>query len=90
MNGKKFPWGKVIDRFEYNFDGTILEVVKYHPKKYDGTEGYSLDEMFHCEEISGSFGSIQHLLISWIVYKNLGLNEHSLANGIARALKITE
>jgi hypothetical protein len=37
MATKKFPWGKVMDKFEYDFDGRTMEVVKYHPWKTKGS-----------------------------------------------------
>lgn len=84
MNGKNFPWGKVIDRFVFDFDGTVFEVTKYESKMKDGAIEY------HCEELRQSSSSLFNLLISWITYKQLGLNNGSLVCGICKALDIKE
>ena len=89
----KFTWGKVIDRFTYDFDGEIMDVVKYHPWKTRGCEVCvgrpNMEEInFHNEELHASFLTIHGLLITWIAYKRLGLNQHALAYGICRALDI--
>lgn len=90
---KKFPWGHVIERFEYDFDGKTLDVVKYHPWKVDGCNIRTGDPetgsvSFHCSALSESWGSLDALLISWIARRRLGINEHALVGGICRALKI--
>jgi len=89
---KRFPWGRVVERFEYDFDGEIMDVVKYHPFKRDGsTVLRKIDEekiSYSCEEISQSSVSLEHLVIAWIAYKSLGLNQHALVSGIARALEL--
>ena len=88
---KKFSWGEVLQNFEYDFDGVICNVVKYHPWESNGctifTGTPNKDEInFHCEELHASFENIEILLIAWMAYKKLGLNQHHLVSGIARAL----
>jgi hypothetical protein len=89
-----FPWGEVIDKFEYDFDGEVFSVTKYHPYisancvriiKIDKSKEY-----YHCEEIHEGDTSLFRLLISWMTYKKLGINNCSLSYGIARALYIND
>ena len=93
----KFSWGKVISRSTYDFDGTVMNVVKYHPWKLDGCTILTgqPDETkieFSCEEINESCENLYYLIISFIAFKNLGLNQHTLVAGIGRSLclKFTE
>ncbi len=94
MSAHRFPWGKVLDRFEFDFDGVKLEVTKYLPTKFvngHAVKGEHEDEPeYHIDEMSGSFGSMDAALIGWITHRRLGLNNNSLAYGICRALKIEE
>lgn len=83
----KFPWGKVIDRLFLDFDGDMLEIVKYHPSRLSAPEG-TIE--FHIEDLHSSFGSVQSAVIAYIAYKNLGLNQYALVEGICRALEIKE
>lgn len=90
---KKFVWGKVLDRFTYDFDGIVMEVVKFHPWKVDGCTVLSgkADEAltrYHCEELGESSDSIQYLLLSWIAHRNLGLNQRALVSGVAKAMGV--
>ena len=88
---KRFPWGKVIKMFEYDFDGDTVEITKYHPWKREGCFAKEPDESkveFHCEELRQSSTSIQGIIISWIAKKNLGLNQASLVAGACRALGV--
>ena len=86
----KFTWGRVIDRFEYDFDGLKMEVTKYHPRKSDGiTVTKEIDESltyYHSEELRQSTDNLFALILAFIAYKNLGLNQHALVAGIAKAL----
>lgn len=87
----KFVWGKEIERFEYDFDGDKVEVVKYYPREYKNCSptGSFLDTpAYHIEELRESSNSLQHMLIAYIAYKNLGLNNGALVSGICRALEI--
>jgi len=82
MKNKKFPFGEVIDEFEYYFDGIKMNFVKYisncsHRKV-----------LYYCEEIKSSYESIYSLVIAWIAYQNLGANQESLVSGICKALEI--
>ena len=88
---KNFSWGKVLQNFEYDFDGVICTVVKYHPWECNGAfvrPGSPNKEKinFHCEEIHASFESIEMLLIAWIANKKLGRNQDALVVGISRSL----
>ena len=86
----KFVWGKVIDRYDYDFEnGYVFEVTKYNPYKPNSREiDYDLIQ-FHCEETHEYSDNLMHLLISWIVIKQLGYNQEALTAGICRALKLT-
>jgi len=88
----EFSWGKVIEKFDYDFDGVTLSVVKYHPTLYvDGfaKQGcYSDDVSYHSEEMHRSCGSLFELLIYWLAHKQLGLNNGALAVGICKSLDI--
>lgn len=92
---KKFSWGVPIETFELDLDGSTVTIVKYHPwKSSNGTVHVgdaNMDEvLFHNAEISWSHRSIQESLVYWLTYKSLGLNNHSLAAGICRALDISK
>jgi len=89
----KFSWGRVLDKFDYDFDGDVMEVTKFHPWKSDGCTVLTgnHDEAlicYHCEELSESADSLQYLLLSWISHKNLGLNQRALVCGVAKAMGI--
>lgn len=90
----KFSWGRVLERFEYDFDGEVMSVTKYHPWKLaeDGftctREPNEAEVMYHCEELRESCDTLYALLISWIAHKRLGQNQHALVSGICRALAV--
>jgi hypothetical protein len=88
----KFAWGKVIEYFEYDFDGEKLSVTKYNPHAFvNGFHRrgeYSEEINYHAEEINESFNSVEALLIAWIAFKHLGRNNGSLVAGICRALEV--
>ena len=89
----EFPWGIVIDYFEYNFDGQVMNVTKYNPWNVNGCTllvGSPNESVvnYHCEELSESSSSLQYLLLAWMTYKNLGLNQHALIHGVAKAIGI--
>lgn len=89
----RFPWGQVIDRFEYDFDGKKMELTKFHPwvseKGHVRTGEPNMEEIqYHCDELSESAHSVEYMLLSWIARQKLGLNQHMLVAGIARALEI--
>jgi hypothetical protein len=89
----KFPWGKVIDRFDYDFEGQAFEVVKYHPRVYvDGRGTDQIDTestMYHCDQISTCAGSLFELLVCWLASRSLGSTEALyVAPAISRALKL--
>jgi hypothetical protein len=90
---KRFPWGSVIQQFDYDFDGERLDVVKFHPWRSEdgqvlGATPNESEVMFHNEELQESFDTLHGLLIAWVVYKRLGDDDRSLAQGIIRALDI--
>jgi len=76
----KFPWGHVIDILKYDFDGNTIDVTKYIDK--DG------NTLYHVEELHESFFNMDAMLISWIAWRRLGLNQRALVGGICRALEI--
>lgn len=89
----KFTWGSVIERFNFNFDGVEMNVIKYHPWIYDknGRGTQMIDENkinYSCEEISRSDESLFALTLYWIAHKQLGLNQGALVQGICKALNI--
>ncbi len=96
MKNSKFQWGKIIETFDYDFDGESVSIIKYHPNLYsNGDSGRYTGKhkdiiMFHCEQINESSDRFMSLLISWITAKQLGRNNGSLAAGICRALCIKE
>lgn len=88
----RFPWGIVLDIFDYDFDGQKLTVVKYHqwvlnetPRRADESQ-----PLYHSEELRASYRSLDALLIAWIAHRRLGLNQHMLVSGLCRALEIGE
>jgi len=88
----KFAWGKVLARFQYDFDGDVLDVVKFNPWRTRGItvlvgDADDRSVRYHCQELYASFLSLQELVIAWIAYKNLGLNQHALVAGISKALE---
>ncbi len=92
---RSFMWGKVIERFEYDFDGEVLEVVKYHPWNKSGSTLLRNDPNlnvveYHCEAIRQSFNTLDGLLIAWIANRRIGGNQHYLVQGVCRALLIPE
>lgn len=95
MTNNNFTWGEVIQRFHYDFDGKPLDVVKYHPwvsknhRIHTGEPDRSRTE-YHCEEMRSSYLSLDALIVAWIAYKRLGLNQHMLVDGLCRALEIYE
>lgn len=87
---KSFTWGRVIDEFIYDFDGDVMNVVKYHPW-IDRSKQANKDIIeYHCEEISQSAESILPLVIAWIAHRKLGSNQQALVIGICRMLKLEE
>lgn len=91
--GCRFPWGKVLERFSYDFDGSTMDVVKFHPWKADGCivktgEPDTSRVHYHCEELQSSYGELDALLICWIAKKRLGINQHVLVSGVCRALGV--
>ena len=89
----KFAWGKVIERFSYDFDGTTMDVVKFHPWKTKGCQVLTgnHDETvihYHCSELNESTFDLMGLLIYWIARKKLGTNQYALVDGVCRALGI--
>jgi hypothetical protein len=96
----KFPWGKVLTHCSYNFDGQVFEVTKFYGHKMDD-RGFQIFQdnsktpeldtskpLYHCEEISQSTETFFGLLLAWITYKQLGLNQSQLVAGLCRALQI--
>lgn len=88
----KFTWGKEIEHFTVDFGNLKLEVTKYFPTKFDGNFAikgqYQETPMYHSEFLNESAETVEYLIISYIARKNLGLNQHALVHGIAKALEI--
>jgi hypothetical protein len=94
---KKFPWGKVIDRVDYDFDGKTLEIVKAHPWKSlsapkSEREFDAEKVIYFCDELGVSTNSIMTMLLYWIVCQGVGRGQHghSLFSGICRMLTIDQ
>jgi len=94
---KPFSWGRVLERFSYDFDGIVMEVIKFHPHKFENghqviKQGRAMiDEdkvEYHCDEISQSSMNLFRLVLAWITFKQLGQNQSALVVGFARALKL--
>lgn len=91
----KFTWGKVIEVFDYNLDGAKIEITKFHPWKRGDNGSVLTGEpdlgvvTFDCGELAEQSNKIEYLLLSWIARKNLGLNQHNLVAGVARALGVS-
>ena len=86
---ERFVWGEVIACFSYDFDGPVCEVVKYHPHNAKRTIDRSV-ALYHHDGLHQSFHSLHALLIAWIAYRHLGLNQHALVAGLCKALDINE
>lgn len=90
---KRFPWGQVIRQFNIDFDGEVMAVTKYHPwltqdsNALTGQPNMNSVE-FHSAEMHQSAASIEYLVLTWIARKNLGMNQHALVNGVAKALGV--
>ena len=83
---KNYPWGKVIETIRFNIDGHELKIVKYHPD-----DSMDLSTIaYGCDEISQSADSMMQIILAWMVYKQLGMNQGALTQGIARMLKLVE
>ena len=88
-----YAWGRVIERFDFDMDGRVVEAIKYHPWRSKDGRVFTGDPdtervEFHCEEMHESFFSLDALLIAWIARKNLGMNQSALVAGICRALAV--
>ena len=88
----RFPWGKVIDRLFWKFDGLTLEIVKFHPwKGSSGPAPRDVDDSvthYCCEGGIGIYESFDAALIGWIAHRRVGANSYGLAAGVCRALRI--
>lgn len=90
---EKFPWGEVIRTINLDLDGEVVTIVKYHPwKSHKSTilvgDADLTKVLYHNDDISWSHSSIKESLIYWLTHASLGLNNHSLAAGICRALSL--
>lgn len=95
MSNKRFPLGRVMEKFNFVIDGYELEIIEYHPWVREWsmirTGAPNLDLVkYHCEEIGESADSMMVLIIAWITNKQLGWNQDALVCGIARMLKLEE
>jgi len=90
---KNFVWGQVISLIDLDLDGDSVQIIKYFPKIYADcrpTGEYESEPMFHIEETHRSFTNIQAAIIHYLTFKNLGLNNDSLAQGVCRAIGVKE
>lgn len=92
---ESFTWGKVVKVFTLDFDGKEVEITKYHPWKSENCRVLrgTADEatiLYHCEELHASFSSFNAVILAWMVYKSLGLNQFALVSGLCRAINIQE
>lgn len=91
---KKFPWGRTINTFVYDFDGVEVTIIKFYPWVYEnGRNTNKFDHKtveYHCEEINQSADSLITLLLTWMVEHQLGHNQGALIQGIARMLKLSD
>ncbi len=88
----KYTWGRVITVHEFAIDGHEFDIVEYHPFQFKGsisTNEVDLDKVLYgCDEISQSADSMMNILIAWMVYKQLGMNQGALVQGISRMLML--
>lgn len=91
---KKFPWGRTINTFVYDFDGVEVTIIKFYPWVYENGRNTRKPDMekieYHCEEINQSADSLIGILITWMVEHQLGRNQGALIQGIARMLKLSD
>ena len=89
----RFPWGQVIRQFNIDFDGEIMKVTKYHPwltqdsNVLSGQPNMNAVE-FHNAEMHESSASLDYLVLAWIAKKHLGMNQHALVSGVAKAFGV--
>jgi hypothetical protein len=91
----KFPWGKVVDRFDYDFEGQSFEVIKYHPRIYingTGTDQVDTDSIsYHCPQIRTCSYSLFELLVCWLATQSLSSTEALyVAPAVSRALGLNK
>lgn len=91
----KFPWGKVVDRFDYDFEGQPFEVIKYHPRIYINGLGTDLVDTnsisYHCPQIRTCSDSLFELLICWLAAQSLSSTEALyVAPAVSRALRLNK
>ena len=92
-SARRFNWGRVIERFTYDFDGQTLLVIKYHPWRATaggtrwmaGDPDLSLVE-YTCDELNVASDNLFEIVLHWITYKQLGRDQDCLVDGLARAL----
>ena len=91
MRISRFPWGRTINTFVYDFDGVEVTIIKFHPFYEDNTRKPDMEKIeYHCEEINQSADSLIGILITWMVEHQLGRNQGALIQGIARMLKLSD
>ena len=91
MRISRFPWGRIINTFVYDFDGVEVTIIKFHPFYEDNTRKPDMEKIeYHCEEINQSADSLIGILITWMVEHQLGRNQGALIQGIARMLKLSD
>lgn len=87
----RFPLGRTINTFVYDFDGVEVTIIKFHPFYEDNTLKPDMEKIeYHCKEINQSSDSLIGILITWMVEHQLGRNQGALIQGIARMLKLSD
>ncbi len=92
MNSR-FSLGKIVAAFDYDFDGQIITIIKYNPRIADEVSHRLLKEvnenefLYSLEMYSESFPTLEHAIIGYFAYKNLGRNQSGLVYGLAKALQ---
>lgn len=76
---KKFPWGRIINTFVYDFDGTEATIIKFYPWVYENgriTQKFDPKTVeYYCEEINESSDSLMTMIIAWMVRYQLWHNQ---------------
>lgn len=91
-HNRDFPWGTVVETILVNLDdGQPPEpVIKYETHNSQDPEK-GLVTMYHVGTTPGNhtgsgYYTMSHAILAIIAKRNLGLNQHPLVEGVARAL----
>jgi len=78
---KQSVHGGLIDKHIYCIDSHSLEVLEYYSHE---------KSTYVCEEMNQYADSMMKIILAWIIYKQLGLNQGALLEALARMLKLGE